>query len=547
MKHPQTIIYFTNNVDGGAETQIRTRFRHMTNRGKIRMVLYYCDGCETAIAGKLSASGIKVAKIRGIADPFSRKGMESLRRILKKSRPDFVMGFWHSQLGLSAVIQAKKMGLRTGLEVQSSVESSLYHPQQVLALPFMDVMIPCSRRVGMRMHRYFNIPRNKIHTVLNGIDIPKRIPVRQLKINRKRVVTMIGRFHMQKDYTTFFQAAKILSAQGRYHFQAVGNGGYLPIYQALVKKLGISDRVSFIPFVRNIDRILKKTDVLCLATHFEGLPVSILEAMACGLPVVATRVDGIAETIRNGWNGFLVPRMNPEKMAESIDKIVSGPKGYRKFSNHSGNFVSKNFDIRNIVPAFESIFQTNGSGIRKTHPAKWPGNPEMLEQASLFWKYQRYRDTGLSAKAFAALIPLLKNPDVFPNSRLKKKALFELLEMTMKHSTKKRICELADAWKSHEKELLNILPQKGIIRFYTYASWWEKNGFASFAENLYRKLERFDDLLLTRESAGIRYHLGRHYLNAGQMRKARNRLKECLRLDPSHQAARKLLERINAS
>ena len=105
-------------------------------------------------------------------------------------------------------------------------------------------------------------------------------------------------------------------------FNIVGDGAERQALEGQAKRLGLEDRVVFFGSRSDVPALLNDFDVFVLASRHEGLPLTILEAMSSGLPVVATDVGSVGETVENGVNGFLVPPDRPKAIAEALDRLL---------------------------------------------------------------------------------------------------------------------------------------------------------------------------------------------------------------------------------
>jgi glycosyltransferase involved in cell wall biosynthesis len=133
---------------------------------------------------------------------------------------------------------------------------------------------------------------------------------------------MVARFNEQKDQATLLRAIARLKHH-QLHLNLAGSGPSFETCKALAVELGISDRLSFLGDRRDVPELLQQSQVFILSTHYEGLPISILEAMRCGLPVIGSSVNGIPEEVEQGQTGFVVPPRNPEALANALDRVLS--------------------------------------------------------------------------------------------------------------------------------------------------------------------------------------------------------------------------------
>lgn len=135
------------------------------------------------------------------------------------------------------------------------------------------------------------------------------------------LLVMVARFEEQKDHRTLILALSCLKDL-EWHLQLVGDGPLLSSIKTLAEEKGIADRIEYLGRRRDIPEILQMADIFVLSTNWEGFPRSILEAMRAGLPVVATRVAGIPESVSDSETGYLVPLHADSVLSEKIGKLL---------------------------------------------------------------------------------------------------------------------------------------------------------------------------------------------------------------------------------
>ena len=206
---------------------------------------------------------------------------------------------------------------------------------------FTSKIIVVSEKVKDFYIREVGIPENKIIVIYNGIDLARfslgvdlRKKRRELGIPEGvRIVGSVGRLHPQKDFFTFLKAARIVSERvPRVHFLIIGGGPLRRELEDFARMMGLEERVSFLGERKDVEKIYPLMDVFVLSSIREGFPISVLEAMACGIPVVATSVGGTPELIQEGETGFLVSPGDPQNLAKRIeilirDKVLRGRMG----------------------------------------------------------------------------------------------------------------------------------------------------------------------------------------------------------------------------
>jgi len=137
------------------------------------------------------------------------------------------------------------------------------------------------------------------------------------------LVGTVANLRRNKAYPDLLAAARtVCDASERVHFVAVGQGPLEAEIRAEHARLGLGDRFVLLGYRDDATRVMAACDVFCLASHYEGLPIALMEALALGLPVVATDVGGIREIVTDGEEGLLVPPGAPEQLAGALLRVV---------------------------------------------------------------------------------------------------------------------------------------------------------------------------------------------------------------------------------
>jgi len=154
----------------------------------------------------------------------------------------------------------------------------------------------------------------------------------------------VGRLKAPKDFMTLVRALAALPAES---FEAliVGDGPDLPELEAEIRRLGIEDHVELAGERSDVPELLAASDVFVLSSRSEGLPVSVLEAMAAELPVVASAVGGLAELVEDGETGILVPAGDESALAQALRTLVGDPGLRRKLGAAGRARAEAQFDL----------------------------------------------------------------------------------------------------------------------------------------------------------------------------------------------------------
>jgi glycosyltransferase involved in cell wall biosynthesis len=179
------------------------------------------------------------------------------------------------------------------------------------------------------------VPASRATTIHNGIDLEKFQPRPELRAAARErwklppgafVVAGIGRLTFQKNFALFLEiAAAIVAEHPQAVFVLVGTGEDEPALRAQAARLGLGDRVRFLGYVPDMPALWPALDCLLLTSRYEGLPITILEAMACGVPIVASNLDGMREILRDEENADLVPPGEPAPYVTRLSRLLRDP------------------------------------------------------------------------------------------------------------------------------------------------------------------------------------------------------------------------------
>jgi glycosyltransferase involved in cell wall biosynthesis/GNAT superfamily N-acetyltransferase len=207
--------------------------------------------------------------------------------------------------------------------------------------------------------------RRRAVTVRHGIDVggtraalADREQVRRdLGLTPDEIVVgTVANFRPQKDYPNLLGAARLLTDRNlAVRFVAVGQGPDEAAVHERRSELGLADRVILTGFRPDAVRVMAACDVFTLASRWEGLPVALMEALALGLPVVATEVGGIAEQMRDDVDALLVPPHDARALADAIERVVTDDDLRRRLGEAATRRAPE-FDVQHAVEFFESAY-----------------------------------------------------------------------------------------------------------------------------------------------------------------------------------------------
>ena len=203
------------------------------------------------------------------------------------------------------------------------------------------------------------IPADKIAVVKNGVNwdcFDQNVASEMLR-NGKLVVGVVGALEERKDPYNFIRAAeKILKNRKDVEFWWIGDGPLFPDVQNYLTQKGLSRDIRLWGNQSFVHPFLNQMDVFVLPSRTEGVPLSLLEAMGAGLPVVATRVGENASIVADGENGFLVSPEDPSSLSDGIEKLINSPKDRKEFGDRARDLARSHFSLANSTNHLAELY-----------------------------------------------------------------------------------------------------------------------------------------------------------------------------------------------
>lgn len=200
----------------------------------------------------------------------------------------------------------------------------------------------------------------KLHVVRCGLplsDLPKHA-----RAGAKKRIICVGRLSPEKGQAGLLEAFAKVSAHRRdLELMLVGDGPEGDDLRSRAKALGIADKVEFTGRLgekETLDQIAA-SDILVLSSFMEGLPIVLMEAMAIGTAVIASRVAGIPELVEDGQSGLLFTPSSWDELADCMSRLLDDPALRKTLANNARKTVTAGFDIRNSAAQLRTLF--NGS------------------------------------------------------------------------------------------------------------------------------------------------------------------------------------------
>lgn len=333
---------------GGAQIHVLELLRSYSRRAEVHLAV----GQRGFLTEEACRLGISVHLLEHLVHPIrpARDCLATLEliRLIRKLKPDLVHA--HSskagQVGrlaarlthTPAVYTAHGWAFADGVSLWRKVVSV---PAERLATRWSKYVITVSEADRALAGRY-GFPMDRMITVHNGVpDVSQRAHAG--RDDAPPHIVMVARFAPPKDQALLLNALAGIDVPFRLSF--VGDGKTLEQIRELAFQVGLADRVTFLGNRDDVAQILAGAQIFALTSNWEGFPLSILEAMRAGLPIIASDVGGVREAIAHDVTGYLVPRGDIDKLRYYLVKLLVNPGLREKLGREARKIYEQKFTV----------------------------------------------------------------------------------------------------------------------------------------------------------------------------------------------------------
>lgn len=354
--HPDITFFLPDLRGGGAQQVFCNLSAGFAERG------YTADLLVTWATGELRRGIHPDVRVVELAPPHipaigSAAGIPAMIEYIDSATPPVLYSAM-TYANVSAIVAARLARNETAVvptehtmlrHHQTSIKDRFVNRTAGYLYPGVDAIIAVSESVADEVSEVIGLDRESISVVHNPIVTPDleekaASPVEDwIPVDATDVLVSVGRLAEEKDFATLLRAlAHLVSDHNRDAALVIfGDGPQRGRLQQLAKTLEISERVSIPGYVDNPYKYLQRASVFVSSSRFEGLPTTIVEAMACGCPVVATDCPGgSAEVLCDGRYGTLVPVGDPQALASSIDTTLRSPPDSERLRERADDFTT---------------------------------------------------------------------------------------------------------------------------------------------------------------------------------------------------------------
>lgn len=368
---PPLVVHLIYRLDiGGLETLLVDMINRMPAQRYRHAVVCLTD--YTDFAQRITRPGVELVALH--KQPGLGLGIHAvLWRLLRRLRPAILHTYNFGTMEYAATGFAAGVPVRVHAEHgRDARDPQGLNPKHNLlrrcAAPFIDRIVPVSQDLRRWLHEVVGIGERKLVLIDNGVDTERFRPALADEAKTEAwqdqdafVIGTVGRLQDVKDQATLVQAfaeLRRLLPRERLRLVLVGDGPLRAALEAQVAAAGLQDSVCFAGARADVAPVMRSFSLFALSSIAEGTPVTLLEAMASGLPVVATAVGGIPDLVADGVAGTLVPPRDPQAMARAFAAYVNERALARRHGAAGRAHVERRYSMHAMLDTYVGLYDS---------------------------------------------------------------------------------------------------------------------------------------------------------------------------------------------
>ncbi|MDI6792443.1 MAG: glycosyltransferase [bacterium] len=360
------LLYLITGLDVGGTEKVLARLVAGLNKERYRILVCSLQK-RGPVADEIERCGIKVVSL-DMEGKLNLNAPLKLFSLLKKEKVDILHSYlFHANLLARIVGRLARVPIIISSERTMEMEGRHRLIINRLTAPLADCITVNSNSVREFVSHRIGIDSQKLVTIYNGLDVSdfQRKEGDSSGVKKKWgidsdkvVIGCVARFDPPKGVEYLLQAAvRVIAKHPNALFLLVGYGPLRRKLEDMTEELGLASKVIFTGECNDVPGMLSIMDIFVLPSLYEGFPNAVLEAMAASRPVVATSVAGIPEIVVDNETGLLVPRANPEALAEAINTLIQYPEMAEKMGQAGRSRVEDYFSLEKMVEETEELYE----------------------------------------------------------------------------------------------------------------------------------------------------------------------------------------------
>ncbi|RMX04186.1 glycosyltransferase [Corticibacter populi] len=356
---PKVLHFVTGGFSGATQVALDLVQAHQrSGRFEPLLVLRRKRQTDPARIEALRTQGVPVQVVAGWSHWAT---VRQLAAICRQFRPDILVAH-----GFSDHLWGRYAGLRAGVPHLVHVEHNSrerYTPRRLRQALWLsertDRIVGCSEGVAQSLLA-LGFPAGKVVSIPNGIRLEPFEQADQSPLaQRQPGIVMAARFARQKDHATLLQSLALLRQRGlrpQLHLAGGGKARMRKAAEQLARRLDVQEQVHFLGHCPDVPGLLMAQQLCVLSSHYEGMPLSLIEGMAAGCAVVGSRVAGIQEVIAHGRNGLLVEPGDAASLADALQDLLTDPAHAAALAGQARRDAMDHYGLATMTANYEALF-----------------------------------------------------------------------------------------------------------------------------------------------------------------------------------------------
>ncbi len=348
------LLLITDLEIGGTPTVVRELATRLHEPGKVE-VQVACLKSRGPVADQIEAAGVRVTTFDARSSLHLPSTVRRLRELVTQQSIDTVFSFLVHANAVASIAARKLPGVRFVQSIQTTQPYPRWHwIVQKWTQGAADKVVVPSPSAARVAYEWSDVPTEKITIIPNAVDVnPARLPQRRDDGNVH--IGFLGRLDPVKRIPDLIDAMSLLDP--RFVLDVFGDGAQRASIQRIIRDKGLAERVRLHGVSAQPQVAISGMHVLVLPSEAEGFGLVLIEAMAQGVPVVATDVDGIRDVVTHDVNGLLVPVGSPQALAEAIRRIADDADVRGRLIANGTKTVQERFSWPGVIEQYRRLLQ----------------------------------------------------------------------------------------------------------------------------------------------------------------------------------------------
>ena len=340
----------------GAETMVQDLAIGLKNKGYNPIVVCFYE-ITSSITEKLDQAGISIVVIEKKVG-FDISLYKKLYKFINAERPDVI----HTHLNVDKYVvpTCKILGINKVFHTVHNIASleqkktDRYLTKAFVKLKWL-TLVGISPEIKKSICDEYRLKSSRVPMIFNGRDLTDYLAKSSYTVENDIKILHIGRFSKQKNHEMLIDAFNDFLHECKGNLFLAGEGELQPEIQQKVQKLGLAERVIFLGLQSDVHKLMYSMDVFVLPSLYEGMPITLIEAMAVGMPIVATNVGGVQDMISDGKSGLLT-NVDKNEIADALIRVACN-RALRESIGRVAYLESKKYNMETMVNEYDKIYE----------------------------------------------------------------------------------------------------------------------------------------------------------------------------------------------